>query len=78
MVVVDIEYFIQPDLVILCHQQSGMRLVKNNSKDRRVLLGEEIFAICNGSLISARLGAKAYLMVGECRVHLILWCIGGL
>jgi hypothetical protein len=66
MVVIDIEYFVQPDLVILCHQQSGIRLGKNNGEDRRMLLGEEISAIYNRSLISASLGTEAYLMVGKC------------
>jgi hypothetical protein len=28
MVLVDIEYFVQPDLVIFCQQQPGMRLGK--------------------------------------------------
>jgi hypothetical protein len=39
-----------------------MRLGKSNGEDRRVVLVEEISAIYNGSLISASLGAKGYLM----------------
>lgn len=42
------------------------------------LQGEEISAIYDGSLISASLGAKAYLIVGKCWLRLILWCIKGL